>query len=444
MNLEKLQGGTILLLGKTRSLDLDEFRALLHVKGVAYKEAYEEGVTLVVEGRMMNPYEQEEVERLHNRGAHFVGIDAIERALCENIAHETLMMSLKLSNDQAKIRRFLQNPHIDDAFFLQLLRLYDWRREGFFENDDNRDVTAAIVRRFYDNIERNHNVEYSPSGLMHLLAQTSSGELVNTLFSLAPVQRALKTESDRMTHALLRAFALHGALDETSVAKIIRFGDKPLLEDVAMRKELSVALQKKLLERGLSLRLIENGALDIALAKELLERGEYVEEIVRHAAIDENIFQTYIATHAPLLAHNPHITPAMAQEIFLTCKACAVALAANEAIDETLIEALLALENSEVTAALVEGGRLTSAELETLYGDTNLHVSLAKSASTPAALLQELASSSDEAVVTAVAKNENTPIDVLYQLQLDARYARAVRENESFGRHIQSENIGWL
>jgi len=43
----------------------------------------------------------------------------------------------------------------------------------------------------------------------------------------------------------------------------------------------------------------------------------------------------------------------------------------------------------------------------------------------------------------ALARNEATPVELLYQFQLDSRLARAVKENASFGKHIQRDNIGW-
>ena len=47
-------------------------------------------------------------------------------------------------------------------------------------------------------------------------------------------------------------------------------------------------------------------------------------------------------------------------------------------------------------------------------------------------------------MLTALAKNRNTPAELLYQLQLDKRLERYVMENPGFGEHIQRENIGWL
>jgi len=43
----------------------------------------------------------------------------------------------------------------------------------------------------------------------------------------------------------------------------------------------------------------------------------------------------------------------------------------------------------------------------------------------------------------SLAKNINTPVEILYQLHLDSRLERIVKENPAFGKHIMVENIGW-
>lgn len=68
---------------------------------------------------------------------------------------------------------------------------------------------------------------------------------------------------------------------------------------------------------------------------------------------------------------------------------------------------------------------------------------MANNENTPEDILQKLSQSEDTAILLGLAKNPSTPIDVLYQLQLDSRFERSVKENPTFGRHIQTENIGW-
>jgi len=90
--------------------------------------------------------------------------------------------------------------------FLKLLKMYAWGGEDFFENDDNRDVSAAIILRFYKDIERNHNVQYATSGFIHLLAQTDNQELIRAILELEPLQKnnsAKHKKSKRLSQCVM-------------------------------------------------------------------------------------------------------------------------------------------------------------------------------------------------------------------------------------------------
>jgi hypothetical protein len=58
--------------------------------------------------------------------------------------------------------------------------------------------------------------------------------------------------------------------------------------------------------------------------------------------------------------------------------------------------------------------------------------------------LEALSTSLDVEVLSSLAANTSTPIEVLYQLSLDRRFERAVKTNSAFGKHIQTHNIGWF
>ena len=73
-----------------------------------------------------------------------------------------------------------------------------------------------------------------------------------------------------------------------------------------------------------------------------------------------------------------------------------------------------------------------------------MHTAIAKNPALPSDIAQELFETGDSAVLDTLSRNEATPVDILYQLQLDSRFERAVKTNAAFGKHIQSENIGWL
>lgn len=65
--------------------------------------------------------------------------------------------------------------------------MYSLEVKIFLENDDNRDVSAALIGRFYENIERNHNVQYATTGIYHLVQQTTNEQLL-VIANLAPTK----------------------------------------------------------------------------------------------------------------------------------------------------------------------------------------------------------------------------------------------------------------
>ncbi|MDD3596821.1 MAG: hypothetical protein PHE23_10380, partial [Sulfuricurvum sp.] len=192
MNYEQFSGRSVLLLGKTRALNTEEFDTLLKLHKIERVSSYNDEVALIIEGRMMNPYEQEESARLYEmQNCPIVELSGVEEWLCRSIEPNRLLMSLKLSRNQERLVDFLQNPYITDELFFKLLKLYDWRNEGLFDNDTNRDVTASIIGRFYEDLDRNHNVQYAMSGLAHLIELYGNAELIEAIAELAPIAREI-------------------------------------------------------------------------------------------------------------------------------------------------------------------------------------------------------------------------------------------------------------
>lgn len=108
----------------------------------------------------------------------------------------TLLMQEKLLGygDEEILYALALNDNIDEKILEQLLKMYSWGGEDFFENDDNRDVSAAIILRFYKNIERNHNVQYATTGFMHLVSQTTDTQLLRAISLLEPIKHNSKIQ----------------------------------------------------------------------------------------------------------------------------------------------------------------------------------------------------------------------------------------------------------
>ena len=387
MNLKELQNRSILLFGKSRSFSSDEFDSQMKFHKISVVKEFSDEVVLIVDGKMMTPYEQNKSDELYEqKKANAVSIDILEKELVASIDKDTLLMSLKLSHDKDRLKSFIQNEMIDDELFFRLIKMYSWGDEDFFENDDNRDVSAAYILRFYENIERNHNVQFATTGFIHLVAQTEDSNLLREIATLKPLQFHPKINA---------AIAMSIQCDEAMQKKFFKMKDEKILEALSFNKNLSSSL-----------------------VKEFLEDENLGSNVARTVELDDELFEL-LQRYSTSLALNENLTTDMQEKLLaLDNKDINYALAQNNNLDKKMIHALLGLNRDEIELALYENSSTPVEILNAAYEDEKNHM--------------------------ALSKNESTPIEILYQLQLDSRYERAVKTNAGFGKHIQTENIGWL
>ena len=388
MNLHDLENKTILLLGKPRAFNDEEFTSQMKAHRIEVSKEFSEDISLIVEGRMMTPYEQNALAELYEMDKYeFISIDELERSLAQTIDADVLLMSLKLSHDKERLKSFLQNRAVGDALFFKLLKMYSWGGEDFFDNDDNRDVSAAFILRFYENIERNHNVQYATTGFTHLVAQAKSSELLEAISNLEPMQFHQKIQA---------AIAQNEMCSQAMQERFFKMKNPPLMKALA-----------------------SNPNLELTLVKEMLSDTYLGSVVARNIRLTEELFKLLKVANATPLALNETLTKSMQEELLaLDSLEIKYALALNNKLDEAIVLVLLGESDEEM--------------LQALYANT----------ATPQDVLQEAYKESK--YHEALAKNENTPVEILYQLQLDSRYERFVKTNAAFGKHIQSENIGWL
>jgi hypothetical protein len=413
MNLEQLKNQTILLLGKPRAFSQEEFLEQINVHNIGLTKELSEAGEYVLEGRMMTPYEQNLSDELYEKGGYtFLSIDDFEKLLAEEIDDDVLLMSLKLSNDKERLKSFLQNSCISDSLFFKLLEMYSWGKEDFFENDDNRDVTAALIGRFYENIERNHNVEYATTGLLHLVTQTQNPDLLEAISTLEPLQFHPK---------LSVLLAQHPKTPKKVLKKLLRQNEPNVLEALSL-----------------------NSALDTVTVKELAKKDRYAAILAENIVLNEELFKLLFPFRVELAA-NETVTQQMQNEL-LAFGDCEVdqALARNVSLTQESIEVLMQRENSAISKLLLQNPNIEDIRLFEAMKDADNYYAIANNPALSEALARELFETGEAEVLEALAKNEATPVDILYQLQLDSRFDRAVKTNAAFGKHIQSENIGWL
>lgn len=444
MKLDDLKNRTILLFGKPRAFNAEEFGYQLRQCGVKSAAEYDSGVSYIVEGRLVTPYEQNELDRLYEEGLKekFVDIDELEKTLIKNIDADALLMSLKLSHDRERVLAYIKNSAIDDTLFLRLITLYDWQNEGFFDNDDNRDVTAALISRFYKNIERNHNVQYATLGLMHLIEQSDDEKLIEAISNLSPIKKGF---SDSALYPVILSIAKNRATPNPVLKMLLKHGDLQIKKSIASKAKLDKTVQNMLFslkEDEVTQALCENENLDVTLTKLLLE--DYSDTIAQNINLDEELFELFLQRSAKYLAKNRSLTKEMqARVLSLNDNEVSGSLAANPSLDEKIASEILLLGDDEINLSLFANLAVSEENLREAYLDEKNHLSLASNPKTPVDILKKLAEDEDIEVIKALCKNPSTPVELLYEFRLDQRLERLVSENKAFTNYIKTENIGW-
>lgn len=444
MKLDDLKNRTIILFGKPRAFNQEEFVYQLHTLQVTVASQYNDDISYIVEGRLITPYEQNELDRLYEEGIKekFIGIDDLEKTLIESIDSDSLLMSLKLSHDRDRLLAYIKNSKVSDTLFLKLIKLYDWKNEGFFENDENRDVTAALISRFYENIERNHNVQYATLGLMHLVEQSSDETLIEVISTLAPLKNGFSSSS---LYPIILAIAKNKATPNSVLKMLLKNGNLEIKKIIAVKEDLDTGVQNMLFalhEDEVNKALSQNPTLDSVLVKKLQE--EYADTIAENIILDNGLFELFLQISPKYLAKNRRLTEQMQKKVLsLKNKSVTASLATNENLDERISEEMLLLGEDEINSALFSNESVKEKNLREAYLDEKNHLSLAKNLKTPVDILQKLAEDADNEVIKALCKNPSTPVELLYEFRLDQRLERLVSENEAFTNHIKTENIGW-
>nr|WP_321267840.1 hypothetical protein [uncultured Sulfurimonas sp.] len=449
MNLNELQNKTILLFGKSRAFSADEFAAQMKYHKINLTKEYNQDVSLIVDGKMMTPYEQNTSDDLYEQkvSATFTSIDALERELAKHIDADTLMMSLKLSHDKERLKNFLTNSMIDDELFLKLLKMYKWNNDNFFDNDDNRDVSAALIVRFYENIERNHNVQYAALGLMHLSTQTKNEKLIEAIAYLEPLQNTMKLDSNLDNYKIISAIVTNYTTQKNILNMFIKNSNSYIRTLIAMRKDCDKEMQNTLAsfeDADVLEALSYNPNLCKTVANILLKDEVLAKNMAKNICMDDEFFEMFFKDYPNEVAKNEYISLEMQEKLIANySQEVMMSLATNESIDKRVICDLLNENSQELHFALYENSATPQENLEGAYANVLNHFALANNEKTPKHILKNLAQSGDIKILKSLAKNESTPVEVLYQLQLDSRLERLVKENPNFGKYIMNENIGW-
>jgi hypothetical protein len=448
-------GKKILFLGKTKTMseeDIDLFLDQVGAKRAA--DERDEPIAMIVLGRLVNPVESEYADTKEKEGFPVVELERLENYYAGHIDRDALLGSLKLFSNRARIINLLHNRAIEDSLYCELLKLYDWEGKGPFETDENRDVAGTMVARFYPDIERNHNIQYSPVGPFLVAAQSGFFPLLEAMAQIPDYEITQRSQDVWMPRTLHEALLLNPSLPARVVEGFWESGNLRKMGFAARHPNFSEPMQKKALERS-ECWIHEGVARNENLSKDLFERLMKSDNaIVKNAFLQSQPLAKAMVLEAlaeadakrvAAIGSNRHLDEETL-EAFLASEdeTLLSALASNEALQPPIYERLEKMGSVTVKRSLAGNPSVPSEILERLtrVRDKAIFVALAANPSTPQRQLENFSKIRDKEIMEALASNSSTPIEILLGYQTNADLANILKRNEAFGDYIK-QNIGW-
>ncbi len=437
---------TILFLGRVSNFTPKELSNFIEDQGMKYADKYagQEDIALLVLSSMMTPLEEQCSYDLYDLGISDITLTQFEAYYTQYIKPNTLLMSLKLSNDQERLRRLLQNEAFSDEVYLKLFKMIDWAGEGIHENDNNRDMSISFVKRFYrpDGF-RDPAMIYAPTTVMNIAQESSDPTVLDAILTMPNHEIKVSRYETHRPKNLRETIAFNEAISRESIKRLMAYHDVTIDYFLSANASLGVAEQERLYERSTKesrLMLAHNSNLSDELFERLLETGdEVVKTLLSYQSMSED--RLHFVRENPLIVYvgkNQEIAEIVNMLIALDYEDLDFQLASNAMVPIEVLEKLYEKYGASIAPALAHNPNLSEEIFTMLYQDANgeLIEALATNIATPPVILGALCERRDRDLNRLLASNPSVDIKYLREFQLDTSLIRILADNETYGKSV--------
>ena len=448
------QGKTVLFLGRVTNFTPQELTNFLEEQGMMYADKYRgQEIALTVLSTMMTPLEDDVSYELYDAKVAEVRLAKFEAFYTTHIKPNTLMMSMKLSNDQERLKRLLKNSAFSDEVYLKLFKMYDWASVGVYENDDNRDVTITFVERFYkpDGF-RDPAMVYSPITLSNIARDAKTPEIIDAMLSMPNHEIKQSRKEDLRPKNLREIVALNPNISHESIRYLLSFNDDRINSFLACNSAIRVEAQAFIFKNSNSitkLMLTQNDSLDDDIFFKLLKENEEIisslltfqkiTDVRLKAILEANLEESILS----LLGENQQIDEVVEQLIGLN-RTLDKRLATNPLLTMEQLNGLYKAYGDEFVLELSTNPQLEPKLLEAFYAKDNeeVIVNIATNPSTPQTILDELSEQNIHKFNRALATNPSTKLIYLEQFALDSELIMLMSQNPTYLASVNSAQMG--
>ena len=438
---KKAEGKSALFLGRLKNFTQEEVAIFLKQYEVTFTQELSDDVAIVIESTMLTPPQEDVSYTIYKQKIPTFRLDVFETLYAQKITPDSLLMSLKLSNDQERLIRLLKNEAFDKSLYLKLFKLYDWKGEGVHESDENRDVTTTFVKRFYNPEQfMDPAMVYSPITLMSIVAESEDGDVLDAMLTM-PHYEIKISKGEKRPKTLKEMIAINPHASSDTLTQLSRFKNQDIDYFLVHNDALPFTLQESIYERAsydIKKMLTQNGNLSEVLFDKLLkEDEEIVSYLFTFAKIDnERLEKVKGHQHFAILGDGEGIEDVLVQLLASEDSTLVCKLAENPLVQAQALEKIYAEHGEKVISALCSNVNTPTIMIEAFAKLGQYDAILAANPNTPTDILIAYFNREEDALNMALASNESLPIAYLQQFQLNPLLMNTLSNNKTFTENI--------
>jgi len=278
--------------GKGDQLSYEELEKFLLQNNVKFVASIKES-ELIIEGGLTPLHIQDKIFTATQNGAKKINIEEFEKFYSDSFSVNSTLMATKLTKDNNRLVKLLQNKYFSNDVFIKILKQYDFKNTPLYDTDESRDVCRAIVNRFCTLVKRNHNIQYAPIGIYYTALETFNSDLLDIIYNMPEYSISDRTAKDNQPLSLKEVVALNPNSSLHIQIEILNNNIQEELIYLASNNNLSKKIKEELKNKN-------KNNINIALLKsqnflfddfdEVLQNEELKVAFLKYFIFTQNIF----------------------------------------------------------------------------------------------------------------------------------------------------------
>lgn len=450
MNNIQFKNQNIFFTGRADKIDKNELEKYLVQKGSILVESINEA-SLIIQGKFTPSHLEDSIYELSKNQVQIIQIEKLEEEFSSKLDIDSILMAIKISKDNDRLIKLLNNNFFSDEIFIKLLKLYDFKGDDIYDSDDNRDVCTKIVERFCSLVETNHNIQYAPIGVYYTALEASNPNLLDVIYNMPEYCISAKNAQENQPLSLKEVVALNPNTSKTTQLQILKNSKINELKFLALNESISTMIQTKLFEKDIeeiSLCLIKANNYDDTFVDRFLENKNLKKEFLKKAVLTQELFDKLFKNLDDInmiyLSSNLSLSEKMIYDILQKdIDNANINLLKNANCPKDKIEEFLKKQDKIYNISIAHNISLPSQLYLYLFSleDYDVNLSLASNISTPKEILKKLSLLNDKYINEILCANTSTPINILLQYQYDGGLKNIISNNDTF-REFTRKMVG--